>query len=145
MPQVLRLGINCLLVAALTFAGTMVSLLLPIFPFDPTRWAGQYFDPLTVMGMWFIYTIIFWAVLGALIAWCMLALKPRMIFLYGLASAITFVITSRSWYFVIDGHTYAYLRELVLVLTIPYLYWVFARIAKRRHNKSFKRDPFGAP
>jgi hypothetical protein len=131
MPQVLRLGINCLVVAALTFAGIMAMLWLPIFPFDPRLWAGQYFESLTVTGMWFVYSVLLWAVPGALIAFCMLALKPRMIFLYGLASAITFIVTSQSWYFIIDENAFGYLRELIFVLTIPWLYWIFVRVARQ--------------
>jgi len=137
MPLVVRLGMNCLVVAALTFAGIRAMLLLPVFPFAPTRWTGQYFGTQTVMSLWFIYTIALWAALAALIALLMLALKPRMIVPYGLASAVTFVVTMQSWALVIDGNVYGSLRELIFVLTVPYLYWVFARIARRRHNTSF--------
>lgn len=31
------------------------------------------------------------------------------------------------------------LRELVLVLTIPYLYWVFVRVGIRRHKLLLER------
>ena len=122
MPKMFKVGINCLVVAALTYFGIMVFLRLPIFPISPNLWAGKYFEIQTVMALHFAYTILLWAVFGAVIAFGMLALKPKRIVLYGLASAITFIVTMNSWYLYVDGNTYGYLREIVYVLTIPYLY-----------------------
>ncbi len=134
----IKFGINCVMLAALTYFSIMLFMRLPILPISPKLWAGKYFELQTVMAMDFVYTILLWAIFGAAIAFCMLALKPKMIILYGSTSAITFIVTMNSWYLYMDGNTYGYLRETVLILTIPYLYSVYVRTGRRRQNLSLK-------
>ena len=134
----IKVGINSLVVAALTYGGIMLFLRFPIFPISPKLWAGKYFEIPTVMAMNFVYTICLWAILGAMIALVMLALRPKRIVVYGFASAVTFMVTMNSWYFYVVGNTYSLLLETVLVLTIPYLYSVYVRLARKRHNLSLK-------
>ena len=136
MLQAIKLGSNCLIVTALTYSSIMFLFWLPIFQFSPTLWAGKYFDIPTVMAIFFVYTIMMWAIIGALIALCMLVLNPKMIVLYGLVSGVTFIFVMNSWDLLLDGNTYGYLRELVLLLTIPYLYSVYVRVVRRRHDLS---------
>lgn len=136
----IKVGINSLVVAALTYGGIMLFLQFPILPISPKLWAGRYFEIETVMAMNFVYTICVWAIFGAVIALGMLVLKPRRIVLYGLASAVTFMVTMSSWYLYVVGNTYGYLLEIVLVLTLPYLYSVYVRLARKRHNLALKSD-----
>jgi len=88
------------------------------------------------MSLSFIYTILWWAIIGGLVAFVMLVLKPRRVVLYGAVSAAAFIVTLNSWHLVVNGNVYASLRELVLVLTIPYLYWVFVLLVEKRSNLS---------
>ena len=134
MPSGIKFAVNCLIVAGFTFMGIMAMLQMPILPFDPRLWAGEYLDRTTAMGLSFVYTVLLNAIPAALIAWAMLALKPRKLVLYGSVSAMTFIVTMQSWTLVIDGNTYGYVRELALVLTIPLLYWAFVHVlgAKER-------------
>ena len=94
MPPVVKLGINCLVVAGLTLAGIFLFARLPRFTLAPLQWAGKNFDEPTALVFWFVYTVLVWAVLGAVVAWAMLLLEPRKVALYGLASAVTF---SAAW------------------------------------------------
>ncbi len=41
----------------------------------------------------------------------MLVLRPRGVFLYGLISALTFIVTMQSWHLVLEWNSYAVLRE----------------------------------
>ncbi len=136
----MKLGVNCILVAGLTLIGIFTFVYLPQFILEPLQWAGKHFDVPIAMAFGFIYTVLVWASLAGVVAWSMLILKPRNPVLYGLASAATFIVTGQSWYLVIHGNAYGYLRELVLVLTIPSLYWVFVRMVRKRHNKSLNTD-----
>ena len=136
MPPVVKLAINCLVVAGLTLAAIFLFARLPRFTLAPLQWAGKNFDEPTALVFWFVYTVLVWAVLGAVVAWAMLLLEPRKVALYGLASAVTFIVTSQSWSLVAPGNAHAYFRELVFVLTIPALYWIFVRLRRRRHNTS---------
>lgn len=132
MPPRIKLAVNCLIVAGFTFMGIMAMLQLPILPIDPRLWAGENFDRSTAMGLSFVYTVLLNAIPAALIAWAMLALKPKKLVLYGLVSAMTFIISMQSWSLVIDGNTYGYVRELMLVLTIPLLYWAFDHVLEAK-------------
>lgn len=136
MPPFVRLGINCLVVAGLTLAGIFLFARLPRFTLQPLQWAGQNFDEPMAMVFWFVYTVLVWAVLGAVVAWAMLLLEPRKVALYGLASAVTFIVTSQSWSLVHAGNAHVYVRELVFALTIPALYGVFVRLRRHSHNTS---------
>ena len=140
MSTVVKLGVNCLVVAGLTLAGIFLFARLPRFTLAPLQWAGQHFDQPTAMALWFIYTVLLWAVLGAVIAWAMLLLKPRKVGLYGFTSAVTFIVTSQTWSLVVSGNTYGYVRELVFVLTIPALYWVFVRLTRKTPGKASRPD-----
>lgn len=136
MPQALKMTLNGVVVVALTYAGILLMLQLPGSVLSPVQWVGERADPAASLAFLFAYTILSWAVIGAGIAGCMLLLKPRLIFLYGLISAATFVVTLKSWSLVLDGNAYGYLRELVFILTIPYLYWIFVRMANRRARRA---------
>lgn len=135
MSVAIKFGINCILVAGLTIAGILVFASLPQFTLEPIQWAGQQFDRPTAMAFWFGYTTLIWAVLAAVIALCMLFLKPGNVVLYGLVSAATFIAFSQPWFLASHGYVIAFVRELILVLTIPLLYWMFAHLAGRRHIK----------
>lgn len=135
MPVTIKLGINCILVAGLTLAGIFAFASLPEFTLEPIQWAGEQFDRPIAVAFWFGYTVLNWAVLAAVIALCMLFLKPGNVVLYGLVSAATFIAFSQPWSLISQGYVTAFLREVVLVLTIPLLYWVFAYLAGRRHIK----------
>lgn len=132
----LRVVLNGLVVAALTFAGVMAVLMLPTPIASPARWAGQYFEGSTVLVMSFLYNVLVWGVIGALIAAMMQVLQPRIFVLYGLISAVTFIVTMQSWHLVLEWNSYAVLREVVFVLTIPMLYFMFARLASRRRGNA---------
>lgn len=127
-----KLLINCFLVAGLTAAGLFVYLSLPQFTLEPLQWAGQNFDRPMALAFWFVYTASIWAVIAAVMAWIMLYLKPGHVVLFGLVSAATFIVLSQSWSLVSEGNAYAYVREIVLVLTLPVLYCLFVRIAHRK-------------
>jgi len=130
-----RLAINCLVVAGLTLAGFYAMLFLPRFlVVDPLQWVDQYFNRPATMAFWFVYTVLTWAVFGAVIAWCMLFLKPRKVVLYGVASAAIYIVNAQSWYLVLHGSAFAYTRELVFIVTIPLLYWMFVRLAQWKQN-----------
>lgn len=136
MSTVVKVGINCLAVVGLTLAGILLFARLPQFTLEPLLWAGQNFDEPAAMAFWFVYTVLVWAVLGAVIAWAMLLLEPRKVALYGFASVVTFIVTSQSWS--LDS-SYAYVREFVFILTIPTLYWIFVRL--RRNGLSRSSNP----
>jgi hypothetical protein len=132
MPTSIKTGINCLIVAGLTVVGFFAFVSLPQFTLEPLLWADRHFDRPATMAFLFVYTVLTWAVLGAVIAWCTLLLRPRKVALYGLASAIAFIVTSQSW--TLHGSTFGYVRELVFVLTVPLLYWLFVRLSGKRPN-----------
>lgn len=136
MLSAVKLGINCLVVGGLTLAGIVLFARLPRFTLEPLQWVGQHVDRPATMVFWFVYTVLLWTVLGAVIAWAMMLLEPRKVVLYGSASAVTFIITSQSWSLIQPGNAYPAFRELVFVLTIPVLYAVFVRLTRRRHDAS---------
>lgn len=136
MPEAVKLGINCIVAAGLTIACILVFASLPEFTLEPLKWAGREFARPTSMAFWFGYTVLLWSVLAGIVAWCMLALKPRKVVLYGCVSAAAFVIVSRPWLLVPQSIATAYLRELVLVLAVPLLYWAFAHLAGKTDNDS---------
>jgi len=127
-----KLAVNCILVGSLTFAGLILYVNLPQFSLEPLRWAGQFDRPIALTIL-FIYTVLVWAVLATVVAWCMLMLKPRNVLLYGLASVATFIVVGQSWSV---GNAFAYSPELILALTIPGLYWAFVHMAGRKRKKS---------
>lgn len=141
MPAALRLTFNAAVVAALTFAGIMAMLQAPTGPLAPTRWAGEYFEPPVVRVLWFAYTVLLWALPAAAVAACMLILKPRRVALYGLVSAVTFVVTLRSWQLLAEGDAFILLREAAFALTIPAFYAWAVRWCERRDG----RGPGPAP
>jgi uncharacterized membrane protein len=134
MPAAVKLGINCLVAAALTLAGILLFARLPRITLEPLQWAGRHFDQPTAMAFWFVYTASLWAVLGAVIAWGMMFLEPRKAALYGCASAVTFIVTLQSWSLAQSGNAWALAHEFVFVFTIPTLYWVFVRLRRRGRN-----------
>ena len=138
----MRLVINSLVVAGLTVSGLFAFVYLPEFTLKPLKWAGQHFDTPITTAFWLIYTVLVWALLAGVIARCMLYLKPRNVVLYGLVSAATFIVTSQSWSLVTN--VAGYVRELVLVLAIPLLYWTFAHLEGKGNNKSSKSDNISA-
>jgi hypothetical protein len=127
-----KLAVNCVLVGSLTFAGLILYVNLPQFSLEPLRWAGHFDRPIALTIL-FIYTVLVWAVLASVVAWCMLMLKPRNVLLYGLASVATFIVVGQSWSV---GNAFAYSPELILALTIPGLYWAFVHMAGRKRKKS---------
>ena len=134
MPAAIRTGVNCLVVAGLTVGGVLAFVNLPEFMLEPLKWAGQRFDePLTTV-IWFVYTVLVWSAVAGAIAGCMLCLKPGNVVVYGLVSVATFIITAQSWS--ITTNAAGYLRELVLVLAIPVLYWFFAQLSGRRQGNA---------
>jgi len=134
MSTVVKLGINCLVVTGLTVTGILAFAQLPEFTLIPLQWAGQTFEEPFNSVFWFVYTVLVWAVVASLVAWCMLYLKPGNVVLYGLVSAAAFIVASQSW--TLASHAFGYVRELVLVLTIPLLYWAFVHQAGKRYGKS---------
>lgn len=56
MPSVLKLGINCLVVAGLTLGGIYLFTHLPRSTLEPLQWAGQHFDRPAAMAFWFVCT-----------------------------------------------------------------------------------------
>lgn len=135
MSPVVKLGINCLVVAGLTLAGILLFANLPRFTLEPIQWAGRHFGESAAMAFWFVYTVFVWAVLASVVAWGMLLLEPRKIALYGFVSAVTFVVTSHSWSLIQQGNALGYAREFVFVLTIPTLYWIFVRVTRNRLSR----------
>jgi hypothetical protein len=140
VPGIFKLAINSLVVASLTLGAVFLFANLPQSTLEPLQWAGRHFTRPAALALWFLYTMMIWAVLGALVAWAMLLLKPRTVALYGFVSAATFIAMSQSWSLVQPGNTSVYVRELVFVLTIPTWYWLFARMARTRDHPSSDPD-----
>ncbi len=136
IPAAIKLVFNCLIVAAATLAGLSAFVSLPAFTLEPLQWVGRHFERPVTTAFWHVYTFLLWVPIAALIAWCMLILRPRNVVLYGLASVTTFIIVGQSWSL---GNAYGQLRELVLALAIPTLYWLLVRLVGKRHNGSLNR------
>lgn len=137
MPTAIRLIVNCVGVAAVTVAGLFAFVSLPAFTLEPLQWADQQFGRSFALTFWFVYTVLVWAAIAGVVALCMLMLRPKNVILYGLASAVAFIVFGESWTL---GSAYAYSRELILALTIPALYWAFVHMAGKRHNKALNTD-----
>ena len=135
MPQPVKLLLNCLVVATLTFGGIVLITLLPTMDFSPYRWEHEIINVENRLALGYVYQILVWMVCATFVALLMLKLKPRKIFIYALVSAFTFVATLRSWHVIASGDIYNSSRELIWILTIPCLYWVFTRIAEQRHSE----------
>ena len=131
MQLPLKLAINCLVVAGLTVAGFFVFILLPV---EALQWIGERTSRPATSAFWFVYSVLNWAVLGAVIAACMLLLRPRRIVLYGITSVAAFVFLSQPW----GLQTTAgwFVRELVFTVTIPLLYWLFVSLVRRKQGQT---------
>lgn len=141
MSITLKLLTNCSAVAGLTFLGLMAFASLPQFTLKPLQWAGNHLDQAGTMTFWFVWTVLIWAVVASIIAWIMLSLKPRNIILYGLVSAATFVMTSQSWNIVLQKNTIGSFRELVLMITIPFIYWLLVQWTENGQDQTLHSNP----
>ena len=128
-----RVVLNGANVAALTVGGIFLSLALPL---TPLHWVAGHFDSSAFPAFWYAYAVMLWAAFSAVIALIMLALKPRRVALYGLVSAVAFIVTMQTWSLT-DGQYYvAVIRDLVSALMIPFFYWLFVRKAQSREDRS---------
>ena len=137
MSTAIKLGANCIFVAILTIGGVLAFVSLPEFTFKPMYWATEQFGRAGYQAFYFIQSVFWWALIGIVVAFIMLLLKPRRVILYGAASAAAFVLFGQSWS--LEADTIWYVRELIFVATIPFLYWLFVYIRRKRHNKSFRK------
>jgi hypothetical protein len=131
-------------VAILTIGGVLAFVSLPEFTLKPLYWASEQFDRSGYLAFFFFQSVFWWALIGGVVAFGMLLLKPRRVIPYGLVSAASFILFGQSWS--LDTQAIWYFRELIFVATIPLLYWLFVYLARKRHNKSLKADAVnGAP
>ena len=126
--------------AALIVFGITVVLQLSPLPSALNVWLTEHLGRSAALIVLFLYPVAIWAMCGATISMILLVLKPRNVVLYGVISAVTFIVTMRSWDLVLEGNFYGSIREIVFILTVPYLYWLVVRMARRRHNMSLNTD-----
>ena len=144
MSDSLRIGLNCLLVAAVSYGALWAMVMADEVLFKRGFYALGFFaefvprDALSPT-VW-IYDVIRFAVFGAGAAILMLFLKPRIVPLYALASIVPLVWILRPFGDIAHATLFHTSLISVWLLTIPLLYWTFCRISENRHNKPFKSD-----
>ena len=132
MNSYTKLLINCVLVAAMVAAGIYVYLSLPHAMSQPMQWVDLNYNRPLALAIWFVYGIGIWSLFGLVIARLMLFLKPESVLLYGLASAVGFIVTMQSWNLLESYQPGAFFREVAYALVIPLLY---AFLIRRRNRK----------
>ena len=138
MTTWIKIGANCIVVAALTIGGIFAFASLPEFTLKTLKWAGEQLDEAAYLALYFFQSVVLWAVVGGIIALAMLLLRPRRVILYGTVSAAAFIVFGQSW--MLDANAIWIVRELIFAATIPLLYWLFVQLARKKHQRSSRSD-----
>ena len=138
MSTVIKLAVNCVFVAVITIGGVLAFVALPEFTLKPMHWATDQFGHTAGVVAYFLQSFFWWVLIGGVIAFVMLFLKPRRVLLYGLVSVAAFILFGQFWS--LDTQVIWYVREVILAATIPLLYWLFVHMGGKRYNKTSKGD-----